>query len=281
VINSEKVNRSLKSNNGATTLKSTTTTILKIKMNSIHHNKTTGFKRNMKIMRIVIIVGLMSEEVETEAIEETEAVMTEEGMIIRRGLPITTTTIKKGTQTPEEDINHEVMETTEAIEVTEEIVAIVEEVIRIIATNTTTRIIKMKISTINHLIQILRNSSSKKIKETLKSSKETVEEVAVEEVIRKIMIIMEVETKEEMTNISITILDQGEAMAKINIKTITITTQIIKTLKVELIHSTEILRQIRIIMSFKEMFSKKKLQLSTHTTVITIRIIKNQFDNES
>lgn len=235
----------------------------------------------MKIMRIVIIVGLMSEEVETEAIEETEAVMTEEGMIIRRGLPITTTTIKKGTQTPEEDINHEVMETTEAIEVTEEIVAIVEEVIRIIATNTTTRIIKMKISTINHLIQILRNSSSKKIKETLKSSKETVEEVAVEEVIRKIMIIMEVETKEEMTNISITILDQGEAMAKINIKTITITTQIIKTLKVELIHSTEILRQIRIIMSFKEMFSKKKLQLSTHTTVITIRIIKNQFDNES
>ena len=188
-------------------------------------------------------------------------------MVIRIKIEQLITIIKK--ETPEEDINHVVTEKT--IEATEVTVEIVEEDIKVTVTSTTkTKIIKMKISITNNSILILRNSN-KKIKETSKSSKEIVAVVTAEAI--RNMIIIVVETEEEMTNNSNIILDQGEAMAKINIKT---TTQIIKTL-MEVTHSTEILRR-HLTMNSKVIL--KKTRTSLPITVITIRIIRNKFEYE-
>ena len=225
-------------------------------------------------------------------IEETEEVTTEVEVIrIQKGLHLITIikkeTLETQTPLPEEDINHEVTTAVETTEATEATVVIAEVDIKIIATSTTKTktkiVIKMKISPINNSILIHRNSN-KKIKETSRSFKEIVAVLAVEVLvaIRKIMIITVVaETEEEMTNNSSIILDQGEAMeAKINIKT-TATTQIIKILKMEATtRSIEILRRIRLIMSSKGILKKIRTSF-LRITVITIRIIRNKFEDEN
>ena len=222
-------------------------------------------------------------------IEETEEVTTEVEVIrIQKGLLLITIIKKETLETPlpEVDINHEVTTAVETTEATEATVAIAEVDIKIIATSTTktkTKIaIKMKISPINNLILIHRNSN-KKIKETSRSFKEIVAVLAVEVLvaIRKIMIITVVaETEEEMTNNSSIILDQGEAMeAKINIKT-TATAQIIKILMEATTRSIEILRRIRLIMSSKGILKKIRTSF-LRITVITIRIIRNKFEDEN
>ena len=212
----------------------------------------------------------MSEEVE---IEEIEGVIIEVDIRIRKGVIITI--VKKETLILEVDINQEAtiaVEITEAIEAT---VAIAEVDIKIteISTIKTKIVIKMKISLINNSIQIHRNSN-KKIKETSRSSKEIVAVVAA--AIRKIMIITVAETEEEMTNNSSIILDQGEAMAKINIKTTT--TIIIKTMMEATIRSIETLKRIRLTMSSKGIL--KKIRISLRITVTTIRIIRNKFEDK-